>query len=65
MVLKRVVAARREARTSLIDSTARVSKSNPQVERAVRRWRGQFRKLKLHLEERIDKKVPADHPAVP
>ena len=55
MVLKRAVAARREARTSLIESTVRVSRSNPHAERAVRKWRGQFRKLKLHLEERIDK----------
>ena len=51
MVLGRAVAARREARTSLIESKVRVPKSNPQVERAVRKWRGQVRKLKLHLKD--------------
>ena len=65
MALIRTAATRREARTSLIESKVRVPRSNPQVERAVRKWRGQFRKLKLHLEEMIDKKVPSDHPIVP
>ena len=65
MALKRAVAARREARTSMIESKVRVSASNPRVERAVRKWRGQFRKLKMHLESRIKRKVPPDHLMVP
>ena len=35
------------------------------MERAVRKWRGQFRKIKLHLEGKIGKKIPPDHPMVP
>ena len=65
MALKRAVAAIRETRTSLIESKVRVSVSNARVERAVRKWRGQFRKIKLHLEGKIGKKIPPDHPMVP
>ena len=65
MALKRAVAARRETRTSLVESKVRVSVANGRVERAVRKWRGQFRKIKLHLEGRIGKKIPPDHPMVP
>ncbi len=48
MALKRVVAARRPVITSLIESTTRVSKTSPKVERTIRKWRNQFRKVKLH-----------------
>ena len=65
MVLKRSIAARRHTRTSMIESKVRVSESNPSVERALRKWRGQFRKVNLHLEAQIDRKVPPDHPMVP
>ena len=65
MALKRAVAARREAVTAMVESKVRVSVSNPRVERAVRKWRGQFRKMKKHLEARIKKKIPPDHPMVP
>ena len=40
LALKRAMAARRETRTSLIESKARVSVANGRVERAVRRLRG-------------------------
>ena len=65
MALKRAVAARREAVTAMVESKVRVSVSNPRVERAVRKWRGQFRKMKKHLEAKIKKKIPPDHPMVP
>ena len=65
MALKRAVAARRETRTSLIESKVRVSVSNSRVERAVRKWRGQFRKTKLHLESKIGRHIPPDHPMIP
>ena len=35
------------------------------MERAIRKWRGQFRKLKIHLETRTKKKIPATHPMIP
>ena len=65
MALKRAVAARRTARTSLIESQVRVSKSNPRVERAIRKWREQFRKLKLELEAKISMRVDKSHPMIP
>ena len=43
MALKRSIAVRRESRAAMIESKIRVSKSNPDVERAIRKWRGQFR----------------------
>ena len=64
MALTRSIIARRAARTTPIESKARVSKSNPLFERAVRRWRGQFRKVKLELEKNIGSRVEVDHPAV-
>ena len=48
MALKRAVMARREARTTPIESKVRVSVSNAHVERAIRKWRGQSRKPKIH-----------------
>ena len=65
MALKRAVAARRTARTYMVESQVRVSRSNPLIERAVRKWREQFRKLKLHLEDRINERIPPTHPMVP
>ena len=53
MALKRAVAARREAIASLIESKVRVSVLDGRVERAVRKWRGQFRKIKHHVESKI------------
>eukprot|EP00974_Lingulodinium_polyedra_P001315 125891-Lingulodinium_polyedra.AAC.1 len=65
MALKRAVAARRAARTPFVESQVRVSKSNPKIERAIRKWRGQFRKLKLHLEENIGEMIEQHHPMIP
>lgn len=65
MALKEAVAARREAVTAMVESKVRVSVSNPRVERAVRKWRGQFRILKGHLESKIGKRIPPTHAMVP
>ena len=64
MALKRSVAVRREAKTVPNESKVRVSKSNPHVERAIRKWRGQFRKLKIEFENSIGKHLPVEHHAV-
>ena len=48
----------------MTESKVRVSKSNPDVERAIRKWRGQFRKLKIHLENKINEHIPAAHEMV-
>ena len=65
MALKRAVMARRSAATTPVESRVRVSTTNAKVERAIRRWRGQFRKLKLHLEGEIGTKVEPNHAIVP
>eukprot|EP00974_Lingulodinium_polyedra_P038491 3687876-Lingulodinium_polyedra.AAC.1 len=65
MAVKRAVAAKRSSRTSFIESQVRVSKSNARVERAVRKWRGQFRKLKLELESRVGARIEPSHPMIP
>lgn len=62
VALKRAVAARRTARTVLVESNVRVSKTNSKIERAVGRWRSQFRKLKIHLEDKIACRVPRTSP---
>ena len=64
LALRSAVAARRSARTCQIDSQVRVSKTNTHVEGAIRRWREQFRKLKIHLEEKADIKITAGLPLV-
>ena len=43
MALKRAVALGREAKSAMAESKVRVSKSNLDIERAIREWRGQFR----------------------
>ena len=35
------------------------------MERAFRKWLGQYRKIKLQLESRIDRKIPPEHPMIP
>ena len=65
MALKTAVALGRPSRTALVESKVRVSRSNARVERGVRTWREQFRKLKLHLEAKIDSRIKLDHPMVP
>ena len=59
---KGVALKRGGAPTALIESPIRESKSNGEVESAVRRWRNQFKTLRHHLEHRIKRKVPKDSP---
>jgi len=47
------------------ESAAYDSQSNGGTEIGVRLVRGRFRTVKLCLEQRIDKCIPIDHPAVP
>ena len=54
---KRAVALRRKAETPLIESPARESKSSGKIERAIRKWQGQFRTLRHHLEARLGCKI--------
>lgn len=64
MVLKRGEASRRSARTTMLETQVRVPHTNARVERAIARWRAQFRKVKLHLESRVGRRVEQDHPMV-
>ena len=65
VALKKAVATRRAAKTSMVESQVRVSKTNAKVERAVRKWREQFRKLKLELESKLGMRISQNHPMVP
>ena len=60
MSLKKAIAVRRKAETPLIESPVRESKSNGKIERAIRKWQGQFRTLRHHLEARIGTKISND-----
>lgn len=62
--LKRAVATRRTARAVLVESQVRVSRTIPRVERAVGKWRAQFRKLKMHVESKLGRRVGQLHPLV-
>ena len=64
MALKRAVAARRKAETALIDSQVRESKSNGAMERAILKWQGQVRTMKLHLDEKIKMKISKNHEVI-
>ena len=55
--LKRVVAATRSAPTIPVETPVRQSKSNGDVERAIRTWQGQFRTMRHHLESRLKCKL--------
>ena len=57
MSLKRAIAIRRRAETPLVESPVRESKSNGKIERAIRRWQGQFRTLRHNLEGRLGTKL--------
>ena len=59
MVVKRSIAAIREAPTSMIEPAARESQCNGKMERAVLKWQGQLRTLKFALGDKIGRKVPA------
>ena len=62
MALQRAVCLARRADTVMIESPVRASKSNGKVERAVRTWRNKVRVLRSHLERRMGKEVPKEHP---
>lgn len=64
VALKRAVAARRSTHTAMVESQVRVPRTNPKVERAVGKWRAQFRKLKLHVESMVACRIPQVHPMV-
>ena len=64
MSLKKAIMIRRDAKITPLESKVRVSQTNGRMERAVRKWRGQFRKIKLELEKHIDKRVEVNHPVV-
>ena len=65
LALKGLIATVRTARTAMVESQVRVTRGNAKVERAVRTWREQFRKIKLHLETQTNKRIPLQHPMVP
>ena len=46
----------------MIESPVRVSKANGQIERAIRTWQGQFRSLRVQLEDRLDCKIMKGSP---
>ena len=60
--LKRAIAAKRQAETSMLESPVRDSKSNGSVARSPRTWAAQVRTLGHHLESRIKAKVPRTSP---
>jgi hypothetical protein len=62
LALKNAIAVKREAETAMIESPVRESKSNGNVERAVRNWRDQYRTLRHHVEHRMKKTVPNGSP---
>lgn len=64
MAVKKTVVARREEPTVPLESKARVSRTNPDIERAVRKWRGQFRKIRLEMESQVKENVDVMHPIV-
>ena len=59
--LKGAVALKRGCETFIIHSPARESNSNGAVEMAIKTWKGQMRKIALHLEDRLKVKVNANH----
>ena len=56
--LREAIALRRSAPTAIIESPVRESKSNGQVEKAIQRWQGQYRTLRLSLQDKLGKSVP-------
>ena len=62
--LRKLVAARRAAPTVPLDVPVRESKANGAVENAVRRWQGQFRTIKSHVEAELNGELPRDHPVL-
>ena len=62
VAFKSAVAASRKGETALIESPVRSSQSNGRAERAIRKWRDQYKTLRLYLERMIGRKVPNDSP---
>ena len=62
--LRRHVMAKRSAPTVPLDVPVRESKANGAVENAVRRWQGQFRTIKSHLEAELKVELPREHPVL-
>jgi hypothetical protein len=62
--LRRQVSARRAAPTVPLNAPVRESKNNGAVENAVRRWQGQFRTVKSHVESELGSEIPRDHPTL-
>ena len=60
--MTKAVSIQRHSATAMIESPVRVSKSNGQIERAVRTWQSQFRTLRVQLEDRIGCKLPKGSP---
>ena len=60
--LKMTIATMREAETALIESPVRESKSNGNVERAVRNWRDQYRTMRHYVEHRMKTKIANGSP---
>ena len=59
--LRRHVMAKRSAPTVPLDTPVRESKANGAVENAVRRWQGQFRIVKSHIECELGGGIPREH----
>ena len=55
--VKNAVAVKRGCETALIESPVRESKSNGQVERAIRTWRDQYRTMRHYFEYRMKMKL--------
>ena len=62
--LQRAVALRRQAVTTLIASPVLESQSYGAIERAIRTWEGQFRKVRHQCEGNIHANLEMSHPLV-
>ena len=62
VLLKKAVSIKRQAETTMVESPVRASKANGQIERAIKTWQGQFRTLRLQLEDRIGCKLSKGSP---
>lgn len=65
VALKRAIASRRNSGTTLIESQVHVSRTNAKVERAIGRWRSQFRRIKNHLGSQRQRLFELTHKMIP
>ena len=56
--LREAISQRRNAPTAIIESPVRESKSNGQVEKAIQRLQGQFRTMRLSMQDSLKKTIP-------